>query len=177
MLLSRRWGAAGATGMLALLLSGCGDPAPEVVAPPTVTTQPQRPSIPGAADMVSAVTLNGADAPVNLRFALQSRPQLNEPLELQFVLSPSRDIDSAQITFEPSDSVGIAADVLPFNLAHTAAGTGAVQKLVVVPKQSGVLSLTAVVAVDLPTGTMARSFSIPILVIPGEAAAKAKPAT
>jgi hypothetical protein len=157
-----------------LLLTACGDPPAEPAASSAAIAgaakKPSSAAGSAGGDMVAAVTISGADAPVKLQFALHDKPQLNQPVELEFVLQPTRDIDSAQVSFEPNAGVEVASDNPFFSIARTAAGTGVAHKLLVVPKQAGVLSLSAVVAVDLPTGSVARSFSIPIIVFPAKPA-------
>jgi hypothetical protein len=147
----------------AALLAGCGDKPPEDI-PVTTSAKPRRPVVPGAADMVAAVTLSGKDTPVELRFALRARPQVNQSLELEFMLLPTRDIEGAQLSFEPTDSVELVSENPFFSVGRSAAGASTTYKVKVLPKQAGILSLNATVAVDLPTGPVARAFSIPLIV-------------
>jgi hypothetical protein len=157
-------------GAACLLLCACGDPAPEPVPVTAPVTAPVAAAGGPATDFVAAVTLSGADAPVKLQFALRSKPQREQPLDLEVILQPTRDIDGAQVTFEPNESVEVASENPFFSIARTAAGAGVPHKLVLLPKRAGVLALGAVVTVDLPTGSVARSFSIPIIVFPAAAA-------
>ncbi|MEO7775514.1 MAG: hypothetical protein ABIT36_13285 [Steroidobacteraceae bacterium] len=165
----------------AALLTGCGDRSAEEGTTPAATSTPtQKPAAPGAGDQVAAVTMSGDETPVTLRFALQSKPRINEPMELQFSLRPGRDIESAQVAFEPNDTIIITSANPFFSLGRTAAGESVAYTLTLVPKKSGILALTAIATLDLPTGPMARTFSIPIMVMvdaPAQAgAAPGKPA-
>jgi hypothetical protein len=115
-------------------------------------------------DMVAAVSSAHTSTPISMRFALSARPVIGTPLIVRVALVTATDVAISHIraSFQPGDGLQLQAER---NLDITEPGAGAVieQELSVVPQQAGVLSLNATVVVDLDGGSLARSYSIPLI--------------
>jgi hypothetical protein len=99
-----------------------------------------------------------------MRFALSARPVIGTPLIVRVALITATDVAISHVraSFQPGDGLQLQAER---NLDISEPGAGAVieQELSVVPQQAGVLSLNATVVVDMDGGSLARSYSIPLI--------------
>ncbi len=115
-------------------------------------------------DMVTAVSSAHSNTPISMRFALSARPVIGTPLIVRVALVTATDVAISHIraSFQPSDGLQLQ---LERSLDISDPGSGAVieQELSVVPQQAGVLSLNATVVVDMDGGSLARSYSIPLI--------------
>jgi hypothetical protein len=115
-------------------------------------------------DMVAAVSSAHTNTPISMRFALSARPVIGTPLIVRVALVTATDvaINHIRASFQPGDGLQLQVER---NLDISDPGAGAVieQELSVVPQQAGVLSLNATVVVDLDGGSLARSYSIPLI--------------
>jgi Ser/Thr protein kinase RdoA (MazF antagonist) len=82
--------------------------------------------------------------------------------EVALVTATDVAISHIRASFQPGDGLQLQAER---NLDISDPGAGAVieQELSVVPQQAGVLSLNATVVVDMDGGSLARSYSIPLI--------------
>jgi hypothetical protein len=115
-------------------------------------------------DMVAAVSSAHSTTPISMRFALSARPVIGTPLTVKVALVTANDVAISHIraSFQPGDGLQLQAER---NLDISDPGAGAVveQELSVVPEQAGVLSLNATVVVDMDGGSLARSYTIPLI--------------
>jgi hypothetical protein len=115
-------------------------------------------------DMVAAVSSAHTNTPISMRFALSARPVIGTPLIVRVALITATDVAISHVraSFQPGDGLQLQAER---NLDISEPGAGAVieQELSVVPQQAGVLSLNATVVVDMDGGSLARSYSIPLI--------------
>jgi hypothetical protein len=125
-------------------------------------------------DMVAAVSSAHSNTPISMRFALSARPVIGTPLTVRLALVTATDVAISHIraSFQPGDGLQLQAER---NLDISDPGAGAVieQELSVVPQQAGVLSLNATVVVDTDGGSLARSYSIPLIAGDNSAPARA----
>jgi hypothetical protein len=114
--------------------------------------------------MVAAVSSAHSTTPISMRFALSARPVIGTPLIVKVALVTANDVAISHIraSFQPGDGLQLQAER---NLDISDPGAGAVveQELSVVPEQAGVLSLNASVVVDMDGGSLARSYTIPLI--------------
>lgn len=115
-------------------------------------------------DMVAAVSPAHSNTPISMRFTLSARPVIGTPLTVTVALITAADVAITHVraSFQPGDGLQLQAER---NLDVGNPGAGAVieQELSVVPQQAGVLSLNATVVVDMDGGSLARSYSIPLI--------------
>ena len=104
------------------------------------------------------------DSRISMRFALSARPVIGTPLTVTVALVTATDVAISHIraSFQPGDGLQLQAER---NIDISDPGAGAVieQELSVVPQQAGVLSLNATVVVDMDGGSLARSYTIPLI--------------
>ena len=122
-------------------------------------------AVPDDSDMVSAVGGNGSLTPVSLRFRFATAPRVGEVLQVELALAQDAQvqIDDLLVTLLPGDGLALESGR---SLELHAPDAGAVQHLSATlrPQQPGLASLTATVLVNSGTSSIARSFSIPIIV-------------
>jgi hypothetical protein len=116
-------------------------------------------------DMVSAVSAAGASTtPISVKFKLESRPTVTTPVQLTVSVIPSANvlIRHLLISFQPGDGLQLQS-ARSFDVSDPSAEAPIVQQLTLVPQQHGVLSLNATVLVDTDTGSISRTYSIPLI--------------
>lgn len=118
------------------------------------------------ADMVSAVSPVASATPVSLKFRLSDPPQVGQTLRLDLALlqAPGLDIDTLLVSLQPSEGLQIESER---SVEFHAPAVGATQRIVVTlrPQEQGLLSLGATVLVNTGSGSLSRSFSIPLIAV------------
>jgi hypothetical protein len=131
----------------------------------------------GAEDwMVAAVSAGKPGAPVELGFELLERPVIGKPLPIAIAVTPrGTDIDALDVTFQSAEGVEVVAGAALGRRTRPADGQPISHEITVVPQRDGVFYVSAVALVENSTGTIARTFSIPLIAGGAAAAATAKP--
>jgi hypothetical protein len=116
-------------------------------------------------DLVSAVSSAHSNTPIGMKFGLAARPAVGTPLKVTVALIPAAGAGISHIhaSFQPGDGLLLQSD-RTVDIDDPGAGVPIEQELSVVPQQSGVLSLGATVVVDMDSGSLARSYAIPLIV-------------
>ena len=116
-------------------------------------------------DMVAAVSPAHSSTPISMKFRLSTRPVVGTPLQVVVALIPAAGVGISHIraSFQPGEGLQMQPER---NLDINDPGAGVIieQELSVVPQQSGILSLNATIVVDMDGGSLARSYSIPLIV-------------
>jgi hypothetical protein len=142
-------------------------------APPAATAQPHI-SVPVAvkrgptageltAGMVEAASQGKSQLPVDLKFDLQQRPALGQPLDVNIAVVPQIDAGAAQIQIA-GDGFTVAPGTNPIDLPTVAAGEVYRQTVKVTPTVAGVLLLGLTISLKHDELTESRAFSIPVIV-------------
>jgi hypothetical protein len=164
--------AAGAALAAALVLGACGGSADSVraahearAAAKGAAEAAQAAAGPDDSDMVSAVGGNGSLTPVSLRFRFGTAPRVGEALQVELALAQDAQvqIDDLLVTLLPGDGLALESS-RSLELHAPAAGTVQHLSATLRPQQAGFASLTATVLVNSGNSSIARSFSIPIIV-------------
>jgi hypothetical protein len=115
-------------------------------------------------DMVSAVSPGGSNTPISMKFRVVDRPLVGTPVQIEVQLIPAPSVEIAHIhaVFQAGDGLQIQSDRI-LDVVDPQTGVALEQQLTVLPQQAGVLSLTATVVVDLDSGSIARSYTIPLI--------------
>jgi hypothetical protein len=115
-------------------------------------------------DMVAAVSSAHSNTPISMRFGLSARPVVGTPLTVTVALIPAADVGISHVraSFQPGEGLQLQGE-RNLDISDPAAGVVVEQELTVVPQQPGVLSLNATVVVDMDGGSLARSYSIPLI--------------
>lgn len=119
------------------------------------------------ADLVSAVSSAGAAAPVGLKFKLAAPPRVGQPLRIDLVLNQQAglEIESLLLSLQPGDGLAIESD---HSFEFQSPPAGATQRMTVTVRaqQPGLLSLGATVLIGTASGSVTRTFSIPLIAAP-----------
>ena len=115
-------------------------------------------------DMVAAVSSARSSTPISLRFRLSARPVVGTSLQVVVALIPAADvaISHIHVSFQPGEGLQLQSE-RNLEINDPTAGGVIEQELSVLPQQPGVLSLNATIVVDLDGGSLARSYSIPLI--------------
>ncbi len=115
-------------------------------------------------DMVTAVSSAHSNKPIDIKFRLSARPAVGTPLTIVLALIPAADVGISHIhaSFQPGDGLQLQGE-RTLDINDPGAGVIIEQELSVVPQQPGVLSLNATIVVDMDGGSLARSYSIPLI--------------
>lgn len=154
------WLAAAAT------LCGCGSKQPATTAAPAATVhRPANAAQALARSMVSAVPASKpAAVPVQVRFALRSRPVVAQPLDIGLVLVPTSAVDRISGKVVTDDGLELVEGGEIAAADRPAEGVPIEHNVKVLPRRDGVFTFNAVLTVDSGTHTSTETFSMPVIV-------------
>ncbi len=156
--------------MLVAAFAGCSREPQNAQAPTTAT--PSTPSKTAAESdaalkrMVSGVSAGKNDATVDLKFELKARPQVGQPLTIEVALLPKLVAETMRVTYIATDALAVQPVTLPGEFHNVQAGSVYHHEVSVIPRDNGVYYVSAVVLLDSDTGSVARTFAIPVVVGP-----------
>src|SRR5215475_13642264 len=154
----------------AVLLSGCGFGSKQGAGAPSGPTpaaasKAVNPAAAISANMVSAVVLNQtAGVPVEVRFEIKDRPQIAQPVAVELVIVPlSASVDRISGKVQAEDRLDLVDGAeIPVS-DRPPEGVPIRHTIKVQPKQDGIFTFSAVLAVDGAGQTSTQTFSIPII--------------
>jgi hypothetical protein len=168
----RAGGLAGLAAGLALGISGCGsaDNPASITAPATVKphkpkgTVPVKPKEEDLGDMVAAVSAAKAGPPVELKFALPTRPEVGQVMDLNVAVIPRSPVpDSVSVSFQATDGIDIVGGSQMERVDKLVDGTPIRHVVKILPKRDGIFALTALVSFAASNQDWSRTFSIPVI--------------
>jgi hypothetical protein len=166
------WLAAIAAGIALGGISGCGSGDKPAAASSTTSTQaPKTPKKtagkPGELalpDMVSAVGATKAGPPVELKFALATRPEVGQPMDLEIAVIPRAPIpESIWASFQVADGLEIVDGSQLERVDNVVENTPIRHVVKVIPKRDGIFALTVAVSFVQANQEWTRTFSIPVI--------------
>ncbi len=116
------------------------------------------------AGMVQAASQGKSELAVELKFELQRRPTVGQPLDINIAVLPQINADPAEIQVTGGDGLTVAPGANHFNLAAVQAGQVYRQSLTVMPSAAGVTLLSLTVSLKHDDQADTRVFSIPLIV-------------
>jgi hypothetical protein len=137
-------------------------PKPQVSAPVVVKKGPNAEE--QTAGMVEAASQGKSQAPVKVKFALEQRPTLGQPLDIDLAVMPQIDASSADIQIVGGTGLGLPAGSNHIELLTLEAGHVYRQNVKVTPNLDGVLLLSLTVLLKHDEIAESRIFSIPLIV-------------
>ena len=149
-------------------LCGCGSSGePESAAAPQASsakakhaTAPADPT----ADMIAAVSGTKAPPQVKVKFALSTRPQPGEPLQVDLALIPlDPDLLLMTAKFDGEDGLTLITGGAPLAVEKPAAQVAIKHTVTVVPKADGIYALRATVTTGTDGDSKTAVFSIPVI--------------
>jgi hypothetical protein len=119
-----------------------------------------------ADDLVAAVSSADSTTPVSLRFKLTEQPRVGRQLRVQLALAqaPGLEIDAMHVSLSPREGLEVQS-MRTIDFIGPPIGATQQMQVDVVPSQTGVLGLAVTVLVDSAGGSIARSFTIPLIAI------------
>jgi hypothetical protein len=151
----------------AAVLSGCGSKQPTGGAAPTSTAKRgPSPAQTLSRTMVGAVAANKpAAVPVQVRFALHTRPAVSQPLDIGLALLPtSAGIDRISGQIVADDSLELVDGAQISATDRPAEGVPIEHTVKVLPRRDGIYTFNAVITVDSGNQSATESFSMPVIV-------------
>ncbi len=165
--------------VLATILFGCNrqpdsDKAQAAATPAVAVTK--SPETDAALKRMVRGVSAGKDESVELKFELKDRPELGQPLIIAIALLPKISASAMRVTYISTDALAVQPMAAPAEYRDILAGNVYRHELSVVPRDNGVYYVSAVVLLDSDTGSVARTFAIPVVVgAPADQAATAEP--
>lgn len=156
-------------GMAAVALWACGSGESTNSASPTASTGTAK-KPPSAAQttmrtMVRAFAANKSVAvPVQVRFQLQQRPAVGQPVDVNLVILPSSStVDRISGQVQADDGLDVVEGAQIPAADRPAEGVPIAHTIKVVPKRDGIFTFSAVLNVDSGGHTATQTFSMPII--------------
>lgn len=115
-------------------------------------------------DMVAGVSPGGSNPPIGLRFKLDTRPVVGEPAQLVLALTPTPGVEISHIhaSLQVADGLQLQS-ARGFDIDAPQSGVPVEQTVTVVPQRAGVLSLSATLEIDADSGSVSRTYEIPLI--------------
>ena len=150
---------------LALILAGCdSQPDPTASTPVAKSAGTRKSSEGNDPDMVAAFSATrGQPGLVELKFKLDKRPAVGEPVDIELALIPTVELERLFARFQAADGLQIVSGAESEHFEHPARGAPVKHKLTVTAKADGIFYVTAVVLADSDKESVARTFAIPLI--------------
>jgi hypothetical protein len=116
------------------------------------------------AGMVEAASQGKSQAPVKLKFELEQRPTLGQPLDINLAVMPQIDASSADIQIVGGNGLVLPSGSNHIEVPTLEAGHVYRQSVKVTPNLDGVLLLSLTVLLKHDEIAESRIFSIPLIV-------------
>ncbi|HZF26762.1 MAG TPA: hypothetical protein VEZ88_10920 [Steroidobacteraceae bacterium] len=158
------------TCILATALSGCsrepeGESSPVADKPATTVSAKSPEGDAAFKRMVSGVSASKDNSSVELKFELQARPQIGQPLPIEIALLAKVNAESMQLIYVSPEALVLQPIKVPAQYHNVQAGNIYHHQVSVTPRNSGVYYLSAIVMLDnRETGSLTRTFAIPVLI-------------
>jgi hypothetical protein len=169
--------------LIAALLAGCGSSHEQTPANRAATRakKPVNPQDALARSLVGAVTSTKpgtSPIPVQVKFALQARPEVAQPLDVDLAIVPTAsNLDRVFGTVEGEEGLELIGSGELAQADKPVENTPIERTIKVLPKHNGIYILTATVSVDMAGQISTQTFSIPVIAGTGIPDLPAKPAT
>ncbi|MGH8295816.1 MAG: hypothetical protein ACRETZ_10030 [Steroidobacteraceae bacterium] len=164
-----RWGVLPALGLLAACGFG-GSQAPAPAHAPSKAAPLADPAARALAGMVDAVGPSRSHAPIDLKFAIRNRPQVGQDDEIDYAVIPVvPGLETIRLVFGSVSGLEVVNHAPPLAAVKPASGVPIFGSVTIRPLQSGLFTLTAVVAVQSPGQSVVWPFRIPVITGEGPA--------
>ncbi len=114
--------------------------------------------------MVAAVSASKAGPPIEIRFALPSRPEVGQAMDIDIAVIPRAPVpDSVSVSFQVVDGLEIVDGSQLQRVDNLVDGTPIRHVVRILPKRDGIFALTAVASFVTANQDATRTFSIPVI--------------
>jgi hypothetical protein len=154
--------------VLIVQVAGCGRAAqPGTAAANRPQGQAAGVAAPIDPDMINAVSAANSTTPISVKFRIDGKPQVGQPLSVVLALIPADgvEIDHIHASFQAGEGMQLQSD-RSFDVEQPTSGVPLEHALTLLPQRAGVFLLTATVEVDSDSGSIARTYSIPVISAP-----------
>jgi hypothetical protein len=103
-------------------------------------------------------------APIEFKYQLAGAPQVGQPLLIDYAVVPMKAIPAVRLMIATSGSLTLGRSTAPPMLRNVEAGAEYWHELVVTPQENGIFSVNLIATVGEGPQTLARTFSIPVVV-------------
>jgi hypothetical protein len=125
---------------------------------------PEQPGELPLADMVAAVSSSKAGPPIEIKFALPTRPEVGQVTEIDIAVVPRAPVpDSVSVSFQVVEGLEIVDGGQLQRVDNLVEGTPIRHVVKVLPKRDGIFALTAVASFVSANQDATRTFSIPVI--------------
>ena len=116
------------------------------------------------ADLVSAVNAGGGAKPLSVKFRVEARPVVGQPVKILLAMIPADQgtIDHIHASLSAGEGL-LMQPPTTFDLTDLKAGAAQYREVTVVPQRTGVLDLNATLLLQTDQSTEARTYSIPLI--------------
>ncbi|MEP7244638.1 MAG: hypothetical protein ABI885_13300, partial [Gammaproteobacteria bacterium] len=149
---------------LSAALSGCGGSSDPAAAAKGKNAKNAANAADSHPDMVAAVSSGKTAGTVELHFAIAERPIAGQAVDIRIVITPREELEQIVARFQGSDAIEVVQGTETGRLERPVRGVDIPHTLTVKPKADGVYSIQAIILSDSETQSVARTFSIPIIV-------------
>jgi hypothetical protein len=157
---------------LAASVAGCGSGDKAATPPPgsskahkqSPKPAPAKPGEEALGDMVAAVSSAKAGPPVELKFALPSRPEVGQVMDVDVAVVPRDPVpESLSVSFQVAEGLDIVDGSQLERVDKLVDGIPIRHVVRILPKRDGIFALTAVVSFAVSNQDWSRTFSIPVI--------------
>ena len=152
----------------ALLLSACSKQAPSTThgrAAKAVQSQGAANAAHNPnADLVNAVGVGQNAGPVELKFVLHQQLTPNQPGTVEVAILPTTNVDRLTVSFRADEGLQVSEGAHVDPIDRPEPQMPITHLVTVVPDRDGIFNLNATVLIDTDTQSVARAFSIPLIV-------------
>lgn len=117
------------------------------------------------ADMVRGVSPGKAQAPIELKFSIASRPALGAPVQIDIAVISTAASDAMTLSAQGGPEINIDSSTSLASFQKSQPGSIYRHKLLATPRAEGAFNISVLVTtVVAGSGSQSRSFAIPLLV-------------
>jgi hypothetical protein len=103
-------------------------------------------------------------APIEFKYQLAGAPEVGQPLLIDYAVVPLKANAAVRLMIATSGSLTLGRSTAPPMLRNVEAGAEYWHELVVTPQENGIFSVNLIATVGEGPQTLARTFSIPVVV-------------
>jgi hypothetical protein len=141
-----------------------GGQASSAAAPKKAKKAAIKPGDDSVADMVSAVSAGKAGPPIELKFALATRPEVGQVMDLDVAVIPHAPVpESISASFQIAEGLEIVDGSQLERVGKLVDGIPIRHVVKILPKRDGIFALTVVVSFVQANLDQVRTFSIPVI--------------
>jgi hypothetical protein len=158
--------------LLGVCACGSGDKSAAAASPTAASkshkkqskTAVSKPGEEALGDMVAAVSASKPGPPVELKFAMNSRPEVGQVMDLNVAVVPRAPVpDSVSVSFTVVEGLEIIEGSQLERVDKLVDGAPIRHVVRLLPKRDGIFTLTAVVSFVAGNQDSTRTFSIPVI--------------